>query len=85
MTLTFWKLKSITYIVLLAHSGNFVIMIIVSIVIGNLLVALAVSEIGVLTKEAEVIGLEKMALQIVALEDIFITKPNIILIVYQAV
>ena len=49
----------------------------VSIVIGNLLVALTVSEIGVLTKEGEVIGLEKMALQIVALEDIFINKPTI--------
>ena len=55
----------------------FLFVMFVSIVIGNLLVALTVSEIGVLTKEGEVIGLEKMALQIVALEDIFINKPTI--------
>ena len=49
----------------------------VSIVIGNLLVALTVSEIGELTTEGEAIGLAKMTLQIVAWEDMFINKPTI--------
>ena len=53
------------------------LVIFVSVVIGNLLIAVTMSEIESLTKEGEAIALKTKVLQISALDDIYISEPSI--------